>query len=151
MAGKHEPGHVDRVLEILAKDGVACDDKMALLEALGAIEKAVLIWERKSDGQKAASARTMIAAVRSAMPDLGQTPLETAKLASNRDVGAAVLEALSRVLESRVATMARMIEEVLAVGTVADGGSGEEEKVRLADRAYLEWHAEVAREAAALT
>lgn len=151
MAGKHEPGHVERCLEILAKDGVACGDKNALLEALGAIEKAVIIWERKSDGHKAASARTMIAAVRSALPDLGQTPLETAKLASNRDVGSAVLEALSRVLESRVATMARMIDEVLAVGTTADG-SGEEEKVRLADRAYLEWHAGVARaEAAALT
>ena len=47
------------------------------------------------------------------MPGLGQTPLETSKLASNRDVGLAVLEALSRVLESRVALMAQMIEAVL--------------------------------------
>ena len=47
------------------------------------------------------------------MPGLGQTPLETSKLASSRDVGLAVLEALSRVLESRVALMAQMIEAVL--------------------------------------
>ena len=50
------------------------------------------------------------------MPGLGQTPLESAKLAANRDVGTAVLEAYSRVLESRVATMKQMAEEVLAVG-----------------------------------
>ena len=85
--------------------------------------------------------------MRSALPGLGQTPLETSKLASNRDVGSSVLEALSRVLESRVAIMAQMIDEVLAVGTRGDAAS---RKVGLTDKAYLEWHAEVVRQAAKL-
>jgi len=55
----------------------------------------------------------VIATIREARPGLGQTQLETSKLASNRDVGLAVLEALSRVLESRVALMAQIIEAVL--------------------------------------
>ena len=41
----------------------------------------VLAWWRVASAHKA------ISAVRSAMPGLGQTPLETSKLASNRDVG----------------------------------------------------------------
>ena len=77
------------------------------------------------------------------MPGLGQTPLETSKLASNRDVGSAVLEAFSRVLESRVAVFAGLIGDVLAVGTARDDGGGL--VVGLADSAYLAWHAKVAK------
>lgn len=143
--GKNEPGYVERVFDTLARDGVPSDDKMAVLEAVATLEKAALVWARKVDDQKAANARRMIAAVRAAMPGLGQTPLETNKLANNRDVGSAVLEALSRVLESRIAIMAQMIEAVLDVGTSGDETST---KVRLTDREYLEWHAEVVREAA---
>ena len=156
--GKNDPEYGRSVFETLAKDGVAVEDRMAMLEAVGALEKAALVWvrlcEKKAGGaactenRQAANARAAIAAVRSAMPGLGQTPLETSKLAHNRDVGSAVLEALSRVVESRIAMMAQMVEEVLSVGRRSDEAS---RAVGLVDKAYLEWHAQLTREAEMLT
>ena len=93
------------------------------MQVLSALERAALVWERHerahhddyhinlgfggglSDLDKAANARRVVRTVRVCLPGLGQTQLETAKLANNRDVGAAVLEAFSRVLESRIAGM----------------------------------------------
>jgi hypothetical protein len=119
-----ELGYVEGVFALLAKDGVADDDKLALSQLLSALERAALVWERKAERRpggnaKAANARKVIAAVRARQPGLGQTSLERAKLADNRDVGSAVLEAYSRVLESRLVCMRELAEEVIRVGGVA--------------------------------
>ena len=83
--------------------------------------------------------------MRSAFPGLGQTPLETAKLAYNRDVGAAVLEAYSRVLESRVAVMREQVVEVLQAGQASDASSAN--RVRAGSPEYTQWLVELGRDA----
>ena len=162
LKGGQASSTIGDVFATLAKDGVKSDDKIAVLEVLAAVEKAALLWTRAgkaSDVHKAVRAREMIAAVRSSMPGLGQTPLETSKLASNRDVGLAVLEALSRVLESRVALMAQMIEEVLEVGTASRKGNEPSDNATVRcedpagvfpDKSYIDWHTEVVRQVAML-
>ena len=88
----HELAYVEGVFGVLTKDGVDRTDKLKLMEVLSHLEKAALIWDRKAekdsklkkDSEKAGNARRVISSVRSAMPGLGQTPLETAKLANNR-------------------------------------------------------------------
>lgn len=94
-------------------------DKLALMEVLNGLEKASLVWERKSaaEGDKkkkdaerhaeqAVKARAVIEAVKGRFPGLGQTQLEQDKMSNNRDVGSAVLEAYSRILESRASQAA---------------------------------------------
>ena len=135
---------LDGVFAILQKDGIEPSDKLNLREVLSTLEKAALVWERKEKddeeghhhhllpvghshhhhAEKAANARQVIKAVRQAQPGLGQTQLETAKLANNRDVGAAVLEAYSRVLESRLAGMRDLAEEILTASGYVYGGKG---------------------------
>ena len=54
--------------------------------------------------------------------DLTQSELEQAKMAHNRDVGSAVLEAYSRVLESRVSMLRDSSLDVLQVAGHAPNG-----------------------------
>ena len=60
------------------------------------------------NGASAQKPRAVIEAVKEKLPGLGQTQLEQEKMANNRDVGSAVLEAFSRVLESRASTVRDM-------------------------------------------
>ena len=114
--GLEKKGEIDP-LALLAAEGLDLDekkgklDKLALMETLNALEKAALVWERKAaeehkqkdidrHTEQAQRARSVIEAVKERLPGLGQTQLEQEKMSANRDVGSAVLEAYSRILES---------------------------------------------------
>ena len=66
------------------------------------------------------NARKVVSAIKSAYPGMGQTAPEQTKMQQNRDVGSSVLEAYSRVLESRLSVLKDMALEVLAADGKAD-------------------------------
>ena len=116
---------------LLAAEGVDRSDKIALMEAMNNLEKMALIWEGKMEakGKKGGggkkdmgtiNARKVVSAIKSAYPGMGQTALEQTKMQQNRDVGSSVLEAYSRVLESRLSVLKDMALEVLAADGKAD-------------------------------
>ena len=138
---------------VLSGEGFDLDggdfDKLSLMETLNGLERAALVWERKaaeSDREKgkmgflggdktkkdmaAMKAHAVIEAVKEKLPGLGQTQLEQEKMTNNRDVGSAVLEAFSRVLESRASMVRDMCMDVLRVAGRADSHQQSAETLR---------------------
>ena len=66
----------------------------------------------------AANAQRIALALRKAWPKAPQTALEVSKIKSNLDVGLAAMEALSRVLEGRAATILAHLKNIVKVGHV---------------------------------
>ena len=116
------------VAAVLKKEGLSLDDKLGVMELVNNLEKAALIWAHKAEGGKSKKdtlsehALRFVRAVKHECTSLVQSELEQAKLQHNRDVGAAVLEAYSRVLESRCTMMRDCSLEVLAVAKAAPNG-----------------------------
>jgi len=106
-------------MAVLRTEGVVVEDKLQLMEAINNLEKAAMVWERKAEkghNKKdivATNCKKLIGAVKRECAELVQSELEQAKMQANRDVGSAVLEAYSRVLESRVAGLRDMAMQVL--------------------------------------
>ncbi|KAJ3688998.1 hypothetical protein LUZ61_018162 [Rhynchospora tenuis] len=104
------------------------------LEIADKVEAALYIWKRKvnlshnrnpwdmrsdlvSDGDKnvvlLSRARSLLLSLKEKYPSLSQTTLDTSKLQYNKDVGKAILESYSRVLESLAYNIVSWIDDVL--------------------------------------
>jgi hypothetical protein len=105
------------------------------------LQHAALVWQRKADSagamnmsnlrprllrgsdkdgarRGAANAQRVALALRRKWPKAPQTALEVEKIRCNMDVGLAAMEALSRVLEGRAATMLTHLKNIARVGEV---------------------------------
>ncbi|KAJ4805740.1 rop guanine nucleotide exchange factor-like protein [Rhynchospora pubera] len=104
------------------------------LEIADKVEAALYIWKRKvnlshnrnawdmrsdlvSDGDKnvvlLSRAKSLLLSLKEKYPSLSQTTLDTSKLQYNKDVGKAILESYSRVLESLAYNILSWIDDVL--------------------------------------
>ncbi|KAJ1694744.1 hypothetical protein LUZ63_011442 [Rhynchospora breviuscula] len=104
------------------------------LEIADKVEAALYIWKRKvnlshnrnawdmrsdlvSDGDKnvvlLSRAKSLLLSLKEKYPSLSQTTLDTSKLQYNKDVGKAILESYSRVLESLAYNIVSWIDDVL--------------------------------------
>ncbi|XVF24975.1 hypothetical protein REPUB_Repub13aG0173500 [Reevesia pubescens] len=113
-----------------------------ILDFKNRIEASIVIWKRKmnqKDGKSAWSsavsiekrelfeerAETVLRIIKYRFPGLPQSSLDISKIQYNRDVGQAVLESYSRVLESLAFTVLSRIEDVLHADFVAQNPSQE--------------------------
>ncbi|XVE88885.1 hypothetical protein DITRI_Ditri19aG0104600 [Diplodiscus trichospermus] len=111
-----------------------------ILDLKNRIEASIVIWKRKmnqKDGKSAWSsavsfekrelfeerAETILRIIKHRFPGLPQSSLEISKIQFNRDVGQAVLESYSRILESLAFTVLSRIEDVLYADFAAQNPS----------------------------
>ncbi|GAB4850210.1 Rop guanine nucleotide exchange factor 12 [Ancistrocladus abbreviatus] len=100
------------------------------------IEASIVIWKRKMNNKDAKSpwgsgvslekrelfeerAETILLIVKHRFPGISQSSLDISKIQYNRDVGHAVLESYSRILESLAHTVLSRIEDVLYADSLA--------------------------------
>uniref|UniRef100_A0A7N0TIY2 PRONE domain-containing protein n=1 Tax=Kalanchoe fedtschenkoi TaxID=63787 RepID=A0A7N0TIY2_KALFE len=102
-----------------------------ILELKDKIEASIVIWKRKMNNKDAKSsllgsavssekrevfeerAQTILLMLKQRFPGIPQSALDISKIQYNRDVGQAILESYSRVLESLAYTVSSRIEDVL--------------------------------------
>ncbi|CAN1775136.1 Rop guanine nucleotide exchange factor 12 [Linum perenne] len=101
-----------------------------ILDLKDRIEASIVIWKRKmnqKDGKSAWAsgisiekrevfeerAETILIIMKQRFPGIPQSALDISKIESNRDVGQAILESYSRILESLAFTVLSRIEDVL--------------------------------------
>ncbi|KAJ8568879.1 hypothetical protein K7X08_032576 [Anisodus acutangulus] len=111
-----------------------------VLDLKNRIEASIVIWKRKMHHKDAKSswvpavslekrelfeerAETILLLIKHRFPGIPQSSLEISKIQYNRDVGYAVLESYSRVLESLANTVMSRIEDVLYADSVAQDPS----------------------------
>lgn len=107
-----------------------------ILDLKDRIEASVIIWNRKvhnKDGKSAwgsavsqekreqfeERAQTLLLIIKHRYPGIPQSSLDIAKIQENRDVGFALLESYSRVLESLAFNVMSRIEDVIVADNVA--------------------------------
>jgi len=107
-----------------------------IMELKDRIEASVIIWNRKvhnKDGKSAwgsavsqekreqfeERAQTLLLIIKHRFPGIPQSTLDIAKIQENRDVGFAILESYSRVLESLAFNVMSRIEDVIVADNVA--------------------------------
>lgn len=108
-----------------------------ILDFKNKIEASVVIWKRKMDNNKDSKpswgsgvsmekreqfeerAETILLILKHKFPGLPQSSLDISKIQQNRDIGLAVLECYSRVLESLAFTLTSRIEDVLYADSCA--------------------------------
>ncbi|KAK1413906.1 hypothetical protein QVD17_29643 [Tagetes erecta] len=107
-----------------------------VLDLKNKIEASIVIWKRKMHHKDSKSswssaisiekrelfedrAETILLLLKQQFPGLPQSSLEISKIESNKDVGHAILESYSRVLESLANTVMNRIEDVLYADNVA--------------------------------
>ncbi|OEL22457.1 Rho guanine nucleotide exchange factor 8 [Dichanthelium oligosanthes] len=107
-----------------------------ILDLKDRIEASVIIWNRKvhnKDGKSAwgsavsqekreqfeERAQTLLLIIKHRFPGIPQSTLDIAKIQENRDVGFALLESYSRVLESLAFNVMSRIEDVIQADNVA--------------------------------
>ncbi|XP_040377990.1 rop guanine nucleotide exchange factor 9 isoform X2 [Oryza brachyantha] len=107
-----------------------------ILDLKDRIEASVIIWNRKvhnKDGKSAwgsavsqekreqfeERAQTLLLIIKHRYPGIPQSTLDIAKIQENRDVGFAILESYSRVLESLAFNVMSRIEDVLSADDLA--------------------------------
>ncbi|KAJ4785424.1 rop guanine nucleotide exchange factor-like protein [Rhynchospora pubera] len=116
------------------------------LEIADKVEAALYIWKRKvnvghtkstwdmslvsdfmADGDKntvlMSRAQSLLLALKHQFPSLSQTTLDTSKIQYNKDVGQAILESYSRVLESLAFNIVSWIDDVLLADDAAKKGN----------------------------
>ncbi|KAJ1694745.1 hypothetical protein LUZ63_011443 [Rhynchospora breviuscula] len=116
------------------------------LEIADKVEAALYIWKRKvnvghtkstwdmglvsdfmADGDKntvlLSRAQSLLLALKHQFPSLSQTTLDTSKIQYNKDVGQAILESYSRVLESLAFNIVSWIDDVLLADDAAKKGN----------------------------
>ncbi|XP_022720985.1 rop guanine nucleotide exchange factor 12-like isoform X2 [Durio zibethinus] len=111
-----------------------------ILDLKNRIEASIIIWKRKmnqKDGKSTWSsavsfekrelfeerAETILHIIKHRFPGLPQSSLEISKIQYNQDVGQAVLESYSRILESLAFTVLSRIEDVLSADYTAQNPS----------------------------
>lgn len=114
------------------------------------IEASVVIWRRKmnaKDGKSAwgsavsfekreifeERAELVLLILKQRFPGIPQSTLDISKIQYNRDLGQAVLESYSRIIESRAFTIMSRIEDVLQADAMAQNPSNGEVKRSLPD------------------
>ncbi|KAE8779824.1 rop guanine nucleotide exchange factor 3-like [Hordeum vulgare] len=114
------------------------------LEIADRVEAAMYVWRRKAsmthvvtkwenvtelnaDGDKnlilASRARSLLLCLKQRFPGLSQTTLDTSKIHYNKDIGQAILESYSRVLESLAYSIVSWIDDVLLADENAKQGN----------------------------
>ncbi|XP_071737247.1 rop guanine nucleotide exchange factor 12-like isoform X2 [Rutidosis leptorrhynchoides] len=111
-----------------------------ILDLKNKIEASMIIWKRKMNQKESRSswnssskmerrelfeerAETILLLLKQRFPGLPQSLLDISKIESNKDIGHAVLESYSRVLESLANTVMNRIEDVLYADEVAQNSS----------------------------
>ncbi|KAG0544929.1 hypothetical protein BDA96_02G318400 [Sorghum bicolor] len=113
------------------------------LEIADRVEAAMYVWRRKAstthvvskwenvtelnaDGDKnlilASRARSLLLCLKQRFPGLSQTTLDTSKIQYNKDIGQAILESYSRVLESLAHNIVSWIDDILIANENAKKG-----------------------------
>ncbi|GAB4842236.1 Rop guanine nucleotide exchange factor 12 [Ancistrocladus abbreviatus] len=104
------------------------------------IEASIVIWKRKMNNKDAKSpwgsavslekrelfeerAETILLIIKHRFPGISQSSLDISKIQYNRDVGHAILESYSRILESLAHTVLSRIEDVLYADSFAQNPS----------------------------
>jgi len=100
------------------------------LDIADKMEASMCIWKRKNENSSKSSwmgvvdaknenlairAKSVLSALKGRYPTLSQTTLDSYKIENNKDVGHAILESYSRVLESLAFNIAARIEDVLYI------------------------------------
>ncbi|KAL4563937.1 hypothetical protein LXL04_027986 [Taraxacum kok-saghyz] len=123
--------------QFLASVDLSSEHKV--LDLKNKMEASVVIWKRKMHQKESKSwgssakmerrelfeerAETVLILIKQRFPGLPQSSLDICKIESNRDVGHAVLESYSRVLESLANTVMNRIEDVLYADDLAQDPS----------------------------
>ncbi|KMT03106.1 hypothetical protein BVRB_8g196640 [Beta vulgaris subsp. vulgaris] len=119
-----------------------------VLDLKNRIEASIIIWRRKmiqKDGKSSWSsaismekrelfeerAETVLLILKHHFPGLPQSTLDITKIQYNKDVGHAVLESYSRVLESLAAAIMNRVDDVIYADTLATKSSGNESEDNL--------------------
>nr|XP_043626063.1 rho guanine nucleotide exchange factor 8-like [Erigeron canadensis] len=114
--------------------------ELSVLDLKNKIEASIVIWKRKMNQKDSKSswstsisiekrelfeerAETILLLLKQRFPGLPQSSLEISKIEYNKDVGHAILESYSRVLESLASTVMNRIEDVLYADNVAQDPS----------------------------
>ncbi|OVA14027.1 PRONE domain [Macleaya cordata] len=125
-------------------DCIEISSEHEALEIADKVEASIYIWRRKvcmsmthsksswnikdlmADGDKsdknhilAGRAESLLMCLKQRYPELSQTTLDTCKIQDNKDVGQAILESYSRVLEGLAFNIVDWIDDVLYVDTSA--------------------------------
>ncbi|WOK97215.1 Myb-related protein 3R-1-like isoform X2 [Canna indica] len=118
-----------------------------ILDLKDRIEASVIIWKRKMHNKDSKSswgsavsmekreqfeerAETILRLIKHSFPRIPQSALDTSKIQYNRDVGHAILESYSRVLESLAFTVMSQIEDVLYADSVSRNPSANKDSIR---------------------
>ncbi|GJU55512.1 Rho guanine nucleotide exchange factor 8-like protein [Tanacetum coccineum] len=126
-----------------------------VLDLKNKIEASIVIWKRKMHQKDSKSswsssislekrelfeerAETILLLLKQQFPGLPQSSLEISKIESNKDVGHAILESYSRVLESLASAVMNRIEDVLYADRVAQDPSLLAKKRTMSSRVPLE-------------
>ncbi|KAL3375494.1 hypothetical protein AABB24_006789 [Solanum stoloniferum] len=122
-----------------------------ILDLKNKIEASVIIWRRKmtaKDGKSAWSsavsmekrelfedrAETILLILKHRFPGIPQSSLDISKIQYNRDIGQAILESYSRIIESRAFTVMSRIEDVMQADDLAhDPSNGEVKRFPMGD------------------
>ncbi|CAM8997751.1 unnamed protein product [Rhodiola kirilowii] len=121
ISGAGDDFSPDDVLEC-----VSISSEHEALELADQVEASMHTWRRKASAnngkwswsdmdKKADRAEHLLFRLKQRYPQLSQTSLDTSKIQDNKDVGKAVLESYSRVLEGLAFNVASWIEDVLYV------------------------------------
>ncbi|CAH8288600.1 unnamed protein product [Eruca vesicaria subsp. sativa] len=113
----------------------SCDlsTKHKVLDLKNRIESSMVIWKRKMNHKEQwgslvslekrelfeVRVETILAMLKQKFPEILQSSLEISKIKNNKDVGHAILESYSRVLESLASKIMSRIENVLEADVVA--------------------------------
>ncbi|MCE3050418.1 hypothetical protein HAX54_047156 [Datura stramonium] len=111
-----------------------------ILDLKDRIEASVVIWRRKMNAKDGKSswgsaisfekreifeerAEVILLILKQHFPGISQSTLDISKIQYNRDVGQAVLESYSRIIESRASTIMSRIEDILQADATAQNPS----------------------------
>ncbi|KAF7134659.1 hypothetical protein RHSIM_Rhsim08G0223200 [Rhododendron simsii] len=126
-----------------------------ILDLKNRIEASVVIWKRKMNAKDGKSAwgsavsldkremfedraETILLIIKQRFPGIPQSSLDISKIQYTRDVGQAVLESYSRILESLAYTVMSRIEDVLHADSLAQNPSlGEQKRHPLRDTSIV--------------
>ncbi|CAA0837262.1 Rho guanine nucleotide exchange factor 8 [Striga hermonthica] len=122
-----------------------------ILDLKNRIEASVVIWKRKmhakdsksswSSGMKSDKrelfedrAETFLLIMKHRFPGLPQSELDISKIQYNKDVGHAILESYSRIIESLAFTVLSRIEDVMQADKLARNSVSEQKKTERVDK-----------------
>ncbi|KAJ8560061.1 hypothetical protein K7X08_004119 [Anisodus acutangulus] len=125
-----------------------------ILDLKDRIEASVVIWRRKMNAKDGKSswgiavsfekreifeerAEVILLIIKQRFPGIPQSTLDISKIQYNRDVGQAILESYSRIIESRAFTIMSRIDDVLQADAMAQNPSSGAVKRPLSDKEEL--------------